>query len=29
MTTRLRELYDGNDREANLLFVMLATFLLI
>ena len=29
MTTRLRALYDGNDREANLLFVMLATFLLI
>ena len=29
MTTRLRALYDSNDREANLLFVMLATFLLI
>lgn len=29
MITQLRELYAGNSREANLLFFMLVTFLLI
>ena len=29
MTTRLHELYASNSREGNLLFFMLATFLLI